>query len=868
MKKLPEIANFMKSFWRNKAFWRQETVNSTVPDVVKHTQLILEAAAKPTAESGLTVKQVKQRLSLGQWNLQTQTNIISAKEIVRRNVFNLFNILNFILALLVVVAAFKKISYITNIFFLGVVISNIVIGLTQEFKAKKILDSLAILVSPMVQVKREGQFVKIPSEHLVIDDLLLLESGQQIAVDGIVRVNQHLEVDESLLTGEAEAVLKKAGDPIYAGSLVVGGSAIVQACLVGSQTLANKIAAAAREVKVEKSELRLAIRRIIQIISIVIVPVGALLFIKGFYNTLDYAQVLVSTVAALIGMIPEGLVLLTEIAFAVSTVTLAQQKTLVQRMSAIEMLARTDVLCLDKTGTITSGRMKVMDLKVLAPHLQADHDVSVQGAAYDQEQEHLSAIIAQLLVTTTNNGLTHEALVDAFAAARNIELAEKLGKVVETVNFSSARKWFGVNFAKGGTYLLGAADFILAKQGLPPKLQEQITYYSSKGQRILLLAHSKAGFEQSEAPPHLQPLALILIEDEIRVDAAETFYYFREQGVELKIISGDNPVTVAAIAKRAGFSEWRKYIDMSQVTEDANYRVLVERYSLFGRVNPYQKQMLLQALQANGHVVTMTGDGVNDVPALKKADCAVAMAAGSDATRKAADLVLMNNNLSALIAAVYEGRRVINNIELVATLFLSKTVYSCLLSLLYIFIPGQFPLYPIQISLISTLTIGIPAFVLALKPNRKRVQGSFLQKVMFKAIPTGLLVIILTLIIEFLAWLWQIPYGDKSTLAVLAIEVVGFALLYSVAKPLTILRYLLLLGLISTFFICIIFLPQLFFMQSLLSPLALLALPLTLLAGLLFKLMLEYTPQLFSYLHIGGAYLQKLCGNLSAKLKK
>lgn len=949
MKIVQVINTRLKGLKERIGFWRRKQQQVSVPDVQEHTELITAAAANATAVQGLTVNQVKQRLSLGQWNLQSQSNIISAKEIIHRNVFSLFNILNFALALLVLIAAFKKLSYITNVFFMGVVISNIVIGLTQELKAKKILESLAILVSPMVQVKREGQFSQIPSEHVVIDDLLLLESGQQIAVDGVVRQNQHLEVDESLLTGESEPVLKQVGDPVYAGSLVVGGSALIQACLVGPQTLANKIAEAAREVKQEKSELRLAIGSIIKVISFVILPVGLLLFIRGFYSSADMAQVLVSTVAALIGMIPEGLVLLTEIAFAVSTVTLAQNKTLVQRMSAIEMLARTDVLCLDKTGTITSGRMKVMDLKVLRSHrpgqvqpeLQTDDTAPMLAAAaivetaahksapvsktsavstavagsdmvaprcdkefvdadkrqaekadkransatadnekeqednyvlradssnYDEEQELLAQIIAELLATVPNKGLTHEALIEAFAPARNIDLAQTLGSVRETVNFSSARKWFGVNFTNAGSYMLGAADFILRKQGMDAALAEQIAYFSQKGQRLLLLAHSLENFKDGETPEHVVPLALLLIEDEIRIDAQETFYYFREQGVELKIISGDNPVTVAAIAKRAGFSDWRRYIDMSSVDDTSDYRVLVERYSLFGRVNPYQKQKLLLALQANGHVVTMTGDGVNDVPAMKKADCAVAMAAGSDATRKAADLVLMNNNLSALIAAVYEGRRVINNIELVATLFLSKTVYSCLLSVLYIFLPGQFPLYPIQISLISTLTIGIPAFFLALKPNRQRVQGSFLQKVMYKAIPTGVLVIILSLLIELMAWFWQMPYGDKSTLAVLAIEVVGFALLYKVAKPLTILRYLLLLSLISVFFICIIFLPQIFFMQNLLSPLALLALPLVALAGLLFKVMLEYTPLCVSYVQRLMRYCRLLFKRFGGKI--
>ena len=636
-------------------------------------------------EVGLSNEEVMLRMQRKLVNEPFHAPTRSEKEIILSNLLTLFNFLNFALAALVIIATIMKPVHFRNLAFMGVVLSNLFIGIVQEIRAKRTIDRLSILTEPKTLVIRSGVKLEIPVDEIVLDDLLFLVSGQQMSVDGIVEECDGFEVDESLLTGESEPVLKVPGDKIFAGSFIVAGNAKVEVTEVGKNTYAAGITLVAKSEKKQRSVLRTTLQKIIKVLTIIIIPIGILLFISKFNMEHEsLPDVIVSSVAALIGMIPEGLMLLTEIAFAVSIINLGKYKVLVQMMSAIESLARVDTLCLDKTGTLTSGKMLVRSFLPVNENYAEDE---------------LKRIVSTCIKEQQTQNATQKAMMAYFKEPLDWKVAEK-------VSFSSKKKWSGVSFEGQGSFLIGAAEFILSGKGLE-LLEAEINQMASIGQRVILVAHSDSSLESDLGLPlNIEALCLIGIEDELREDAKKTLDYFKEQNVELKLISGDHPQTVSSLAKRAGFENYDEWIDMSNLPEGANLSEIVTKNHIFGRVNPYQKKDILITLQKNGHVVAMTGDRVNDVPALRKADCSIAMVSGSDAARASSDIVLLEDNISSLIPSVYEGRRIINNILRVASLFLVKTTYSTMLSVFYIFIPQTYPVFPIQMTLVGVLTRG------------------------------------------------------------------------------------------------------------------------------------------------------------------
>ncbi len=762
---------------------------SVVPEIYRHLTRI-KAAYQAVPKSGLSVEQVSKREATGQINVCKNPNSTSVGAIIWRNVFNVFNIVNFLLAFFILWAASYDIAYLKNGLFMGVVLSNLLIALSQELKAKRILDKLSILLNLNVTVIRDGKAKEISSDKLLVNDIFQVKSGLQLPVDGIVVESQGLTVDESLLTGESVAVTKQAHDYIFAGSNCTGGAALVQACLVGKDSFANQITLQAKKAKGEKSELRLGLSRLIAILASLILPLGLILFYKNYLQNIDLAKNLVLTVATVIGMIPEGLILLSEVAFAVATMKLAKADCLVQHVSAVEMLARTDVLCLDKTGTITTGAMQLIELVPL--------EIPQQLAIFD-----LAALTKYLLISNDSDNQTAKALLKAWSKIDCRQVEAKLGQAIMKQPFNSARKYQALKFALG-TFYIGATEFIYLNQAIPASLTQKISTYSQAAYRVLLVAY------KPNATSEIVPLALLSLTDEIRQTAKQTFDYFRKQGVDIKIISGDNPETLSAISKQAGLVENAKYIDLSKLSKVADYTKLVNEYQLFGRVSPAQKECLVEALQATGHVVTMTGDGVNDVPALKKADCAVAMRSGSDACRKSADLVLLNNDFAVLIQAVYEGRRVINNIKLVASLFLNKTIYASLMAVFYLFSRKLYPLYPIQLTLLSTLTIGIPGFCLTLKANKERLTGHFWRDVLSSAGLTATVSLILLVSAELLLTGNAFYIKWRQIYILLSLAAPAFALLVYKAQPLDKLKLGLAITLGLAFSLAIIYLPNLF----------------------------------------------------------
>lgn len=756
-------------------------------------------------EVGLSDEEVKLRRQKNLVNEPFHAPTRSEKEIILSNLLTLFNFLNFALAALVIIASIMKPVHFRNLAFMGVVLSNLFIGIVQEIRAKRTIDKLSILTEPKTLVIRGGVKLEIPVDEIVLDDLLFLVSGQQMSVDGIVEDCDGFEVDESLLTGESEPVHKVPGNQMFSGSFIVAGEAKVQVTAVGKNTYAAGITLVAKEEKKHRSVLRNNLRKIIKVLTFIIIPVGILLFIsKLSLQDENLPDVIVSSVAALIGMIPEGLMLLTEIAFAVSIVNLGKYKVLVQMMPAVESLARIDTLCLDKTGTLTSGKMLVTSF------LPLDENYS---------EEELKSMVSTCIKEQQTQNATQKALRTYF----NDPLA---WKSTERVPFSSLRKWSGVRFEEHGSFFMGAAEFILGKDALED-LEEKIRGLALRGQRVILVAHSDEPFEREQGlPVNLKALCLIGIEDELRDDAKKTLLYFKEQEVTLKIISGDHPETVSSLANRAGFENYREWIDMSQIPNGTDLAEIVEKYDIFGRVNPYQKKDILMALQGNGHVVAMTGDGVNDVPALRKADCSIAMVSGSDAARASSDIVLLDDQISSLIPSVYEGRRIINNILRVASLFLVKTTYSTLLSIFYIFIPQTYPVFPVQMTLVGVLTIGVPSFFLAIRPNKRRISGNFLEQVLLRAIPAGLSAGSSILILEFFRLRLELTDSETSTIALLLLGFVGFFVLFKVMIPLNLIKGFLWSMMISIFLFLVVFFPKLYFIEPVISKLAFIYLPL------------------------------------------
>ena len=737
---------------------------------------------------GLTATEVQERIQAGQVNVNDHPVTRTYKRIFLDNILTFFNFLNIALFVMVILVGSYK-----NSLFIMTIVFNTTIGIVQEIRAKKIIDKLAIMTQNTAIVVRDDKKWTIATDKLVVDDVILLKNGDQVPAD-CEMLEGSLEVNESLLTGEADNLTKMPGDEMFSGSFVTSGEGYCRVKRVGSDSYASKITSEAKEFRRHNSELRNSLNFILKVISIIIVPIGALLFYKQHYIIEDtYRDSVVSTVAAVLGMIPEGLILLTSVTLTIGAVRLAMRKTLVQELYCIETLAKVDTLCLDKTGTITEGTMKVekilpYDEKILRLHtsqgaaaggpadgtqgeLPALEDLMGPAAAYgpgsarsfvmnpgeepaanpaepgdnpfeavnvekieegsedDPRVRDIIKIMGNIMAVSRDRNATAEALKARFPVRRDYGPGY-------AVDFSSDRKYSGASFESAGTYLVGAGQFLFP-DGYE-NLKEFTTNYADDGLRVLILAHSDEVIDSPRLPSDLRPVGLILITDVIREEAPRTMEYFLEQGVNLKVISGDDPATVSAIAKRAGVPNAWAYIDATTITTPEQMKEAVENYSVFGRVTPQQKKEMVLALKEAGHTVAMTGDGVNDVLALKESDCSIAMAAGSSAAKNIANIVLLDSNFASMPHIVNQGRRVVNNIRTAASMFLIKTMFSVMLSLITIFWGDMYPFEPIQMSLISACAVGIPTFFLSQEDNYNKVDHTFLRHVFMNAFPAAM----------------------------------------------------------------------------------------------------------------------------------
>ena len=737
--------------------------------------------------TGLTDEQVNERIEQGKVNADENPNTRTYKQIVRENTLTFFNFLNLVLLILVLMVGSYK-----NAFFVGIIIINTLIGIAQEIRAKKTIDKLAILTAKKSIVIREGKKWTVPTEDLVLDDLVCLKTGDQVPADAKV-LEGSVEVNESLLTGESDNLPKNVGDELFSGSFVTSGEACCQIIHVGKDNYAAQITSEAKEFKRHNSELKNSLNAILKVISIIIVPLGALLFYKQYYvvgNT--FKDSIVSMVAGVLGMIPEGLVLLTSVALTLGALVLANKKTLVQELYCIETLARVDTLCLDKTGTITEGTMCVERVE---PWSEASENNDTDEIPTEDEDEpdlhEIENTMANLMYVLKDQNATIDALRKRFPAKSSMTLEH-------IIPFSSDRKYSGAVFEDNGTYLMGAAQFLF------PEGREDILdvcqNYAEEGLRVLVLAHSTQMAEGTELPENLEPAALLLLTDVIREEAPDTLQFFDSQEVDLKVISGDDPVTVSAIAKRAGLKNAENYVDATTLETEEQLEEAVAKYSVFGRVTPQQKKEMVQALQKQGHTVAMTGDGVNDVLALKEADCSIAMAQGSDAAKNIANVVLLDSNFASMPHIVNQGRRVVNNIRTAASMFLIKTMFSVMLSLLTIFFGNAYPFEPIQMSLISACAVGIQTFLLAQENNYDKIDHTFLRHVFLNAFPAALTI---TSCVFAVMLVCQNVYHSNDMLSTACVLVTGWnymAALKTVYAPLNTYRKVIIYGMQFIFF--------------------------------------------------------------------
>lgn len=734
-------------------------------------------------ERGLSAEQVRQRTEDGLVNKSVDVKSKSFGRILKDNFLTLFNIMNYVLAALVIAVGSYK-----NALFIMIIVANILIGTIQEIRAKKAMDSLKVLTPDKARVIRDGQEADIHIEDVVLDDVIALRLGDQICADAIV-LTGGIEVDESLLTGEADPISKAPGDVLYSGSFVIAGSCRARADKVGADSFAAHITGEAKEYRGGQSEIMTALKKIIKIVSVVIVPAGLLLFLKQYFllhSTIEMA--VVNAVAAMIGMIPEGLILLSSVVMALGVVRLSRHKTLVQELYCIEALARVDVLCLDKTGTITKGKMQVREV---VPYEGGDPEkaLSVIAAALDDCNPTMTAV---------------RNFVGDCAA---IEAEQK-------VPFSSVRKWSGVTIG-GRSYMMGAAEYLLPRYA--EELKDKIEILSKDGSRVVVVAESGRPLQGENAPEDTYPIGLVVIRDTIREEAPRTLKFFREQDVKVKVISGDDPRTVSAIAQEAGLEDGDKYVDAHGVTDEELDSCAWET-GVFGRVTPSAKRELIRALKRGGHTVAMMGDGVNDVLALKEADCSISVSGGSDAARNVSQMVLLDDNFFSMYNVVMEGRRAINNIERSASLFLVKTIFSFLLAVLFLFVPWSYPFMPIQLTLISTLTIGAPSFALALERNKDRIKGDFLFNILKRAVPGALTTVADICIIMITAMFLPFSQAEISTMALILTACSGFCVLFHVSWPLNLYRGTLLALLIAAFVCALVWFGPFFSISAISTP--------------------------------------------------
>lgn len=790
--------------------------------------------------TGLTNEQVQERIAEGKVNVNENPNTRTYKQIILENTLTFFNFLNIALLVLVLFVRSYK-----NSMFMGIILINTVIGIIQEIRAKKTIDKLAILTESKTVVLREGKKWSISTEKLVLDDLIFLKTGDQVPADVKV-LEGTVEVNESLLTGESDNLSKSQGDELFSGSFVTSGEACCQVIHVGKDNYASQITSEAKEFKRHNSELRNSLNAILKVISIIIVPLGAMLFYKQYMIVGDTLKdSVVNMVAAVLGMIPEGLVLLTSVALTLGSMVLATKKTLVQELYCIETLARVDTLCLDKTGTITEGTMKVEDVQLydtaqttvvqhiakfdsetgqpvqnvsaLKPEVtvsaekengQIQETVNSETVSQEERQklQEIDHIMGNMMSVLHDQNATADALRKRFPSRNDL-------KLIHAIPFSSDRKYSGAVFEGRGTYLMGAAQFLFPEGN--EELLEHCSSYAQEGYRILVLAHSEQETKGTERPTGLEPLGLFLITDVIREEAPDTLAFFDSQGVDLKVISGDDPVTVSAIAKKAGLKNANHYIDATTIKTSEEMQRAVAECSVFGRVTPQQKKQMVQALQSQKHTVAMTGDGVNDVLALKEADCSIAMAAGSDAAKNIANVVLLDSNFGAMPHIVNQGRRVVNNIRSAASMFLIKTIFSVLLSLITIFFGDAYPFEPIQMSLISACAVGIPTFLLTQENNYNKIDHTFLRHVFMNAFPAA---VTITGCVFTIMLVCQDVYHSNVMLNTACVLVTGWnymSALRTVYSPLNTYRKVIIYGMQFAFFISAVVLQDLLTLGSL-----------------------------------------------------
>ena len=741
----------------------------------------------PEYKKGLTSQQVQEHRLHGWTNKAVEPPSKTTKEIVHENVFTYFNLIFVVLAvLLCLVGSFRDLT------FLPVIIANTLIGIIQEIRAKQVLDKLTMLNAPRASVVRDGKRTVINAEDLVVDDIVIFKAGDQVCADAEVSAGE-VQVNESLLTGEADEITKRKGDKLMSGSFIVSGQCHARLDKVGEDSYISKLTLQAKAMQSkEQSEMIRSLDKLVKCVGVAIIPIGIVLFSQAFFIQHDgFRESVTSMIAAVIGMIPEGLYLLASVALAVSSIRLAQKKVLLHDMKCIETLARVDVLCVDKTGTITENTMKVQKL--------------IKTDEYDEKEKGgLSLLVGDFAAAMTNDNITMAALKEYFTKASGKKVLSKTG-------FSSATKYSSVTF-EDGAYVLGAPEFVLKEKY--DDYAEEITEYASTGSRVLAFGIYDGEVDGKPLTHGILPFGFVLLANPIREAAKETFEYFAEQGVEVKVISGDNPVTVSNVAKQAGIKNADRYVDASEFEDEQSMRKALLNNTVFGRVTPSQKRKFVRILKEAGHTVAMTGDGVNDVLALKDADCSIAMAQGSDAAAQASQLVLLESDFSCMPEVVLEGRRVVNNIQRSASLFLVKNIFSFLLSVASVVFMFTYPLEPSQVSLISMFTIGVPAFFLALEPNKNMIKGHFLTNVLLKALPAALTDALAVAALVIFGRTFDVSSTDISTAATMLLAIVGFMILYKISAPMNKIRFSIVSGCIAGLLFCSIFLKDLFAITS------------------------------------------------------
>lgn len=738
---------------------------------------------RPDHQTGLTAQQVQEHRMHGWTNQPVDPPSKTTKEIIQENVFTYFNLIFLVLAvLLCLVGSFRDLT------FLPVIVLNTLIGIIQETRAKKVLDNLTMLNAPHAMVIRDGKKSQINAEDLVIDDIVIFEAGNQVCADAEVCAGE-VQVNESLLTGESDEITKRKGDQLMSGSFIVSGQCHARLDKVGADSYISRLTLEAKAMQnTEQSEMIRSLDKLVKWVGVAIIPIGIILFIQAFvFQGEGFRSSVTSMIAAVIGMIPEGLYLLASVALAVSSIRLAQKKVLLHDMKCIETLARVNVLCVDKTGTITENTMEVQDV--------------IPTKEYEEGKMcPLSELLGDFTAAQSSDNITMEAMKRYFKIASGKKAVAKTG-------FSSASKYSSVTFEEA-SYVLGAPEFVLKEQY--ENYEEAISAHASKGARVLVFGTAKEEPDGKPLKEAVTPLAYVLLANPIRQEAKETFTYFAEQGVEVKVISGDNPLTVSEVAKEAGIAGAERYVDASTLHTEEEMRAAVLNNAVFGRVTPNQKRKFVQILKEEGKTVAMTGDGVNDVLALKDADCSIAMASGSDAAAQASQLVLLESDFSCMPEVVLEGRRVVNNIQRSASLFLVKNIFSFLLSLVSFVFMFTYPLEPSQISLISMFTIGVPAFFLALESNKNIIKGHFLTNVFLKALPAALTDVLAVGALVIFGRTFGVSSADISTAATMLLSIVGFMILYTISAPMNVLRGVILGGCIVGLLFCSIFLNDLF----------------------------------------------------------